>query len=591
MAKSEPESPAAAFFGPQGPLARTLDGFKERVQQTEMAVAVETAVRERHHLIVEAGTGVGKSLGYLVPALLSASPERRRIVISTHTISLQEQLIGKDLPSLKSLMPQPFHAVVAKGRNNYLAPRRLDLALSEAESSLQGEKDGTELRRIQEAWRASAEGTRQEIDPQPDPLVWESVQSEHGNCLGRSCLNFEDRCSYQVARRNLGDADLIVVNHSLYMADLVLRASGARILPDHDVVVFDEAHTLENVALDHFGARLSRRMLRLLMFRIGAQGPQPSYLANFPGSERARRLVSECLAAGDGLFERIVEYVGGPSRQREVDQVGRIHDELSPRLHDLASALVDLKPKAGSREREVELVSYIQRVDQMRATLFRLLEPQPGASVHWAEVGAQPLQVSLHMKPLEVDTTLKELLFDRVGTVVLTSATLSIGRKDGLAFIAGSVGATAARQLVLGSPFDFKRHVRLRVPTWLDEPQPTPEYDEKVGRAVVDYVERAQGGAFVLFTSYQQMRRVRDFVADRFDALGFPLLVQGGGMDRRVMVERFRESQNSVLFGTDSFWQGVDVQGKTLRLVIITRLPFPVPGDPLNRARSALVRE
>lgn len=580
------------FFSDNGPAAQELEGYRLRPQQLEMAHAVSSAMSNRRHLVVEAGTGVGKSLGYLVPAVLEAIANGRRVLVSTQTLSLQDQLIQKDIPWLEKVLPGRFVAEVAKGRSNYVAPRRLEMASAGAEDSGADLEIADQLRRIKYALRKpKAEGTRQEIFPVPTYDVWEQVQSEHGNCLGKACSHFDDDCPYHVARRRLQDADLIVVNHSLYLSDLALRAKGAKILPDHDVVIFDEAHNLESVALDHFGSRLTRRMVRLLLMRLHRRHKGMGFLQYVSNSEPARRLCSDVEDAADVFFDSVSRFCGGQQGSREIADENQIQDCLSPVLRDLAAELSDLKLDCGSAEQESEFQSYITRLDGMVDALEVILRPngREGVSVHWAESMNRGKSVSIQSKPLKVNETLKSLLFERVSTVILTSATLATGRQNGLDFVAKSLGAVDSERLQLGSPFDYQANVRLRVPTWLNEPSKDEDYEERCANAVLNYVERSQGGAFILFTSYDFMNKIRDRIFSRLNDLGYPVFVQGEEMPRAMMVKAFQESSHSVLFGTDSFWQGVDVKGDKLRLVIIARLPFSVPSAPLQRARAKLV--
>jgi ATP-dependent DNA helicase DinG len=580
------------FFSETGPAAQELEGYRLRPQQLEMAHAVASAMSKQGHLVVEAGTGVGKSLGYLVPAVLEAIARGRRVLVSTHTLSLQDQLIQKDIPWLEKVLPGRFTAEVAKGRSNYVAPRRLEMAVAGAEESGADLEIKDQLRRIQFALRQpKAEGTRQEIFPAPTYDVWEQVQSEHGNCLGKACPHFDDDCAYHVARRRLQDADLIVVNHSLYLADLALRAKGAKLLPDHDVVIFDEAHTLEAVALDHFGARLTRRMVRLLLMRLHRRHRGMGFLQYVRNSGSARRLCSDVEDAADVFFDSVSQFCGGMRGDREISDENQIRDSLSPVLRDLAAELSDLKLDCGSQEQESEFQSYISRIDGMVEALQVILRPnaKEGLSVHWAESSGRGSAVSIQSKPLKANEMLKKLLFDRIGTVVLTSATLATGRHNGLEYIARSLGAVESDRLQLGSPFDYQANVRLRIPTWLNEPSKEEDYEERCANAILNYIERSQGGAFVLFTSYDFMNKIRDRIIGRLEDLGYPVFVQGEEMPRAMMVKAFQESSNSVLLGTDSFWQGVDVKGEKLRLVIIVRLPFSVPSAPLQKARARLV--
>ncbi len=588
---SAPDQDSRWFFGEDGPAAAAMPGYAPRPEQMAMASAVEAALRDSRHLVVEAGTGVGKSLGYLVPSLLTLLPEGARIVVSTHTLSLQQQLIQVDLPLLAKLLPMPFQAELAKGRGNYLSPRRAEAALASTVMTDDSPRL-QEIRRVMRAWEATDEGTRQEIHPQPDPMVWDELQSEQGNCLGRACSHYEDDCSFYLARRRIQEAQVLVVNHSLYMADLVLRQIDKPLLPRHDVVIFDEAHTLEGVAREHFGARLSRFMVRRVLLRLARRGRHPGLLQLLPRAEWARRLAETALEATDAFFEAVGRRARDAGGALPIHEPGTVEDGLSAPLMDLAAALSDLVALAPSKEKRLELQVCRRGLDELAASVQGILRPSPDAEgmVHWVEAGARPLRATLHRKPLEISDLLAEQLFGPMRSVILTSATLSVGRRDGLNHAARALGCPDAEKLVVGSPFDYKEHVRLRVPTWLDEPDQGTDYDERLAHAILHYVERSQGGAFVLFTSYQAMRRARDILARDLEDRGFPFFVQGDGMDRGRMIEEFKKTRDGVLFGTDSFWQGVDVPGQALRLVIITRLPFAVPSDPLQKARAERIR-
>lgn len=579
------------FFGEDGPAKASMPGYSPRPEQIAMSSAVEEALRGSRHLVVEAGTGVGKSLGYLVPSLLTLLPEGARIVVSTHTLSLQQQLMAVDLPMLAGLLPMPFQAELAKGRGNYLSPRRAETALELATTAGDASR-AQEIRRVIETWNGTKDGTRQEIHPQPDPPVWEDLQSEQGNCLGRACSHYETDCSFYQARRRLREAQVLVVNHSLYMADLVLREIDKPLLPPHDVVIFDEAHTLESVAREHFGGRLTRFMVRRVLLRLARRGRHPGLLQLMARAEWARRLAEIALEATDAFFVSVGRRALACGGAFAIESPGDVEDGLSSPLMELSAALADLVALASSKEKRLELQACARRLDELAALVQQILHPKPdsGNMVHWVESGRRLERATLHMKPLEVSDLLAERLFGPMRSVILTSATLSVGRRDGLNHAARSLGCPGADKLIVGSPFNYHEHVRLRVPTWLDEPDRGEDYEERLANAILHYVERSQGGAFVLFTSYQSMRRTRDALASDFEERGFPFLVQGDAIDRGRMIEEFKKTENGVLFGTDSFWQGVDVPGRSLRLVIITRLPFAVPSDPLQKARAERIR-
>ena len=578
------------FFADQGPLAQRLPGYRRRDAQVEMARAVEDRVLDGGTLIVEAGTGVGKSFGYLVPALLNAVPAGKRVLLSTHTIALQEQLIGKDLPALQGLVP-PFRAVLAKGRGNYLAPRRLEQALSQAASDIPGVGPGAELERIASWAEHADEGSLQEIDPRVEPEVWEMVQSEHGNCLGRACSHYESDCFYHRARRRLEDAQVLVVNHSLMLADLALRQSGGRLLPDYDVVVVDEAHTLASVAIDNFGRASAATGWSCSSSASTIPGVDAATFVIMQKGRAPGPWVQRALEASGAFFDALYDFCGGLAATRELDSPYPINDPLSPLLDDLAGELESLAALAKRREEDVELRSYATRVDRLAVELGNVLSRANPDAVHWAETGARVNRVELHARPLDVSAALQELLFECRHAVILTSATLQTGGRDGLDWVGSALGCKDAEQLVVGSPFDYEHRVTLRVPVELSEPRPGREYEEQAAAAALRYLRESDGGAFVLFTSYDFMRRLHRRLLPDLSRDGHPVLLQGEGRSRSRMLEDFKASGRAVLFGTDSFWQGVDVRGEALRCVIITRLPFPVPSQPLFRARCEKLKE
>ncbi|MEZ6195192.1 MAG: ATP-dependent DNA helicase [Planctomycetota bacterium] len=574
----------ASFFAEKGPLARALSGYRPRPQQLAMAQAVARAADRGHHLVVEAGTGVGKSFGYLVPLILGPLTEGRRVLVSTQTLSLQDQLFTKDLPFLRGCLDLDFRAEVAKGRSNYLAPRRLERALAEARGRLGGEGLAEELERLRREIGRTREGTRQEILPLPWGEAWDAARSERHDCLGQECPHFDDDCWFHRARRRVFTADLVIVNHSLFFADLALRDTGNAVLPDYDVVVFDEAHGLEAAALSHFGARISRAQVLAALARLHRPTRGRGLLVSVPGSEIARAAVGEAARAAGAFFTEVA-LLCGREDQREIRGEEGLEDGLREPLAALSAELDALAKRQGDRGRQAELAYHSARIQELADATGRCLEIDEDR-VHWVEKGAGLEDVALEMRPLEAGPLLRERLFDRVRSVVMTSATLSVGRSGGLAWVAKRLGVPEAEKLQLGSPFDFGERVRLRVPTWLDQPRDDEEWWDRASRAVLDYIERSQGGAFVLFTSYGAMQSVRRRIAGRLEQLGFPLLVQGDGLGRAAMLDRFREDERSVLLGADSFWQGVDVKGEGLRLVVIAKLPFPVPSLPINRARA-----
>lgn len=576
-------------LGRGGVLSRRLEGFRERPQQLEMARAAARAFREGGTLLAEAPTGVGKSLAYLVPALLELVDRGRRVVVSTHTIALQEQLLNSDLPLLGGCLPVEFVALKAVGRGNYLSRRRLADALTHAPTLLSGDRQAQRLQLLAGWAERSTEGTLQDLGERPGD-VWDLVRSEADNCLGRRCPTY-GTCFFHEARRRLESAHVIVANHALYFSDLRLREEDAGVLPDHDALILDEAHHVEHVAAEHFGLDVSRRMLEHYLSRLSARGRGLGVLHRLRNGPHGG-----AVALVDDLRGAVREFFGGveawlarnpAARMREP---GVVRDVLSGPLLELARLLAEEVTPADERE-AVELESQVLRARGLGESVRALLAVDDPGLVYFVEQDPGGRDTALVARPLEVAPILEERLFQRLPTVVLTSATLGVGPgEDGLGYAAGRLGCGDAERLVLGSPFRFEERVEVHVPASL--PLPDEEgYPRAAAEAIAAYVRRTRGGAFVLFTSYRSLEAVHGLLAGPLGAEGYSVLKQGGSLDRRRMLELFRGDGNAVLFGTDSFWEGVDVPGPPLRLVVLARLPFPVPTLPLNAARAEELRK
>ncbi len=591
-----------AVLGEDGRIAQRLEHWEHRPQQLEMAEAVRRAIDEKGHLVVEAGTGVGKSFAYLVPAILAAhdsrghergegESKRRRIVVSTQTISLQEQLIEKDVPFLNAILPVEFSAVLVKGRSNYLSLRRAAGA-GERARSLFDESDPVEqLGRIREWSGRTSDGSRSDLEFQPLPTVWDEVRSEHGNCLGRKCPTYDD-CFYYAARRRVWNADLLVVNHALFFSDLALRREGAQVLPDYDVVVLDEAHTVEAVAGDHMGLAVSSGQIDYLLGKLYNDRTQKGLLVHHQLGE-LQSLVDRIRFASDAFFADVRDW-----RDRHARSNGRVRAPLegvenpvSPPLRRLAGEIVEFAESIEKDEQRIELVAAAERCIGTSVALDDWLGQRRADSVYWVEPGGRGgRQTKLVCSPIDVGPILREELFDAVPTVVLTSATLAVGRRD-FGFVQGRLGLSNTETLQLGSPFDYREQARLVVDDEMPDPTENPlVYESAVQDRLRRIVEATDDGVFVLFTSYRMMKNCADRMLPWFTERKRPLFVQGGDLPRSLMLERFKKSAGGVLFGTDSFWQGVDVPGDALRTVVITKLPFSVPDHPLLEARLDAIR-
>jgi ATP-dependent DNA helicase DinG len=577
----------ASILGPGGAIARQLANYEARPQQLEMAEAVGDAIAARRHLMVEAGTGVGKSFAYLVPAILAAVADpKARVVVSTHTISLQEQLVHKDIPFLQRVMPERFTAVLVKGRSNYLSLRRLRVARQRVATLLTDEGGEQQLIDIGRWARTTRDGSKSALPFQPAAAVWDLVESDNTNCLGRKCPDHAD-CFYFKARRQLRDAKLLVVNHALFFSDLALRRAGASLLPDYRVVILDEAHTLEDVAAEHLGLQVSRGSVEYLLNRLFHPRTGRGLLATF-GREGAVRQVDAARFAAEQFFADILQWHACQARS-----TGRVYtpqivaDPVSEELRKLASLLDDIGGKLESDEEKIELSAAAGRCLGLAGALKQWLGQELAGQVYWVEVaGGRQRRVALASAPVDVGPALDEQLYSKVPAVVLTSATLSVGGQSGFDHFRQRLGLAGCDTLQLGSPFDYRRQVELHLFRRLPDPSTLPEaFEEAALEKIREYVTRTRGRAFVLFTSYQMMQRAAARLGPWFTEHGLRLLCQGEGLPRGQLLDQFRTTRQAVLFGVDSFWQGVDVQGEALSNVIITKLPFAVPDRPLIEAR------
>ena len=631
------------IFSPHGLLSRAKN-FEYRPQQQQMAVAVARALQDHGHLAVEAGTGVGKSLAYLIPAILFAVAHRKKAVVSTHTINLQEQLTEKDLPLLADVLgalpvPVKFQFTMLKGRANYLCTRRLHQALQQA-AQLFTSSETAELKRIHAWSRTTTDGSLSDFDIEPDPKVWAQVCSERGLCSPQRCGFPSDFakdhgvCFFQRARHRILSADVLVLNHTLFFTLLggIEEALDDGLLFKNDFVIFDEAHTMERVASRHIGLSVSSGQVRYALHRLWNPRTEKGLLATLRQGVAVRR-VAELLKAGDAFFENVESACdalrreirrrtageGDAERRRawtelRIRRPELVEDTITRPIQQLREAVSDLIKASEDRDIGQELMEANRRLAELRDAVKAFLEQGVPEHVYWVERSGKAHQnLTLNAAPVDVAGFLRQRLFGSGTSVIMTSATLatqagqpSRGNRQRIAtdepsapasalaagaggtlalrYFTQRVGAEAAAQLQVGTPFDYAKQMRLFVVRQMPDPR-EPGYSSALERWIAHFVKRTHGKAFVLFTSTKLMRELGERMQPLFDQLQLSLLVQGTGTPRATLLEKFKDDVDSVLFGTDSFWQGVDVPGEALSNVIITRLPFAVPDHPLIEAR------
>jgi ATP-dependent DNA helicase DinG len=593
-----------SILGPDGAIARRLPNYEPRPEQLHMADAVASAFAKPGHLMVEAGTGVGKSFAYLVPAIQAACADKEfRVVISTHTISLQEQLIRKDIPFLQSVMPDKFSAMLVKGRGNYLSKRRLKVGHQRSLSLLTEVGAQEQLDELMRWAKTTQDGSRSDLDFRPMPAVWELVESDSSNCLGKKCPEYSE-CFYFKARRNMQNAQIFIVNHALFFVDLALRALGrdVGILPKYNAVIFDEAHTLEDVAAEHLGLSITRGHAEYLLNRLYVERRGKAVgLLTIHGDSESWLQVQRTRTAVQLFFNSILDWRtqyqfqnkrGGHGDSLRVRQPAIVADKLSEEFLRMAQQLDRVVKEVTKEEEKIEYESAASRCEGLAANLRSWLKQELPGQVYWIEVsGERGNRLELASAPIEVGPLLREKIFNKIPSVILTSATLSVGGSTGFEFFKERLGFPDEQPAVqLGSPFDYRTQAELHLFRQMPDPTAdTKAFEEACVGKIQEYVARTRGRAFVLFTSNQTMQRTANRLRAWFDSEGLTLICQGDGMPSNRMLEAFRQTEGAVLFGVDSFWQGVDVQGEALSNVIITKLPFTPPDRPVVEARCEAI--
>jgi ATP-dependent DNA helicase DinG len=557
------------ILGEGGIISRKLKSYESRVEQIEMARAIEKAISGGKHLIVEAGTGIGKSLAYLVPFL-------------------QQQLVEKDLPFLKDALELDFQFALSLGSQNYLCLRRLNQARSYG--LFETRREVAEISKIFQWEIDSKTGLRQELDFEPSGKVWGKVSRESDLCLGKSCF-YKDQCYYNKARLKEFESQIIVVNHHLYFANL---ASGGRVLPNFEAVVFDEAQNLEEVATNYLGIEISNDRIRFLLDSIFNPRTGKGLLRRISRLEEKERkkienLTEEVRALSRNLFSEVITQFGKESLTRRIREKNFIPNLLKEPLASLSLALSSLSSLSGNEEEKLELTAFSNRCQEIKLGLNTIIEQKLEGYVYWLEITEKTrgTKCTLQATPLNIAHILKEELFEAIRPVVLTSATLSTN--NNFEYLKGRLGFEEGDELLLASPFDYPQNVLLYLPRHM--PDPNLEFDlyqDKVTEEVKNILEVSGGRAFVLFTSFEMLEKV--YRKAKRSLCSYKLFRQGD-KPRYRLVEEFKRNRNSVLFGTYTFWQGIDIPGKALECVIISKLPFAVPDEPVTEAKMEKLAE
>lgn len=574
-------SQIAGFFSPDGPLSQVLKGYEHREQQVEMAEACAQSIQKQRHLAVEAGTGVGKSLAYLLPAYFHAKQANRPVVISTYTINLQQQLVEKDIPLLESALGEDIRWAVAVGRGNYLCLRRLGNLRNKQPRLFEQDYESRQLARIHDWAFQTQDGSLTDLEFAPSHHLWEQLCSSRFTCTGRNC-SMSDACFFRKARQKLKQSQIVVSNHYLYFSDLSISDENLRIMPPHSCAIFDEAHTLEEVASECLGLSVSERTISYLVRRLVGDEKHGSRLKSYLSDETLENARGVRRAAGE-FFGDVREWIAGDaSGNARIREPLPVVDTVSARLKTLAAGLINEARDLDDEDAASEISGCASEILQHAEAIGIIRTLSLDGYVYWIETERE--DIALRCAPVRPSGLLSQLLFSRLPTVILTGATLTVGKQDPFGFLRERLGLGEMQEMKLGSPFDYSKQATIHIEKSLPSPE-NESYVPAVIHAMKRYLKESQGRALVLFTSYSHMKTVSERLTPFLEEHGCRVLVQGSGLPRAKLLETFRSETDSVLFGTSSFWQGVDVPGEALSSVIIARLPFAVPTLPIQEAR------
>ncbi len=575
------------ILGENGAIARELDSYEERIQQIEMAKAIEDAIQEEEHLIVEAGTGIGKSLAYLIPFIYWAVEEKNRILISTYTKTLQEQLIKRDLPFLKDTLKIDFDFALVVGGENYLCLRMLERARTYG--LLDTKKEVNQLGKIFKIQPYLIRGLKSELDFEPLFKVWHRVCRNADLCMGRGCPHHSD-CYYVKARKKMHKSQVLVLNHHLFFAHL---ASGEKVFPPFKGIVFDEAHNLEEVATSFLGIEVSNTAINFLLNSLSNPASQKGLFFRVKDLKDEKRnllegLVKETKVANELFFSGLRDKLGKDNLKQRIREKGFMTNLLDNPLCRLTFGLNSLLDKEKDEEMKLEISSFLARCLEIKDNLRRVIEQEEKDYVYWVEAFPRSniTRYALHAAPINIAQELKRRLFNRVKVIILTSATLTTNRN--FAFVRERIGLEESRELLLDSSFDYLKQALVYIPSRMPDPwRETSKYFSQVSKEIKDILKIVKGHTFVLFTSFQMLDQIYKEIKE--DKSNLKILKQGD-VPRYQLLEEFKKNRGSVLLGTNTFWQGIDVPGEALQCVIITKLPFAVPNEPIVEAKIEFLK-
>lgn len=597
------------LLGASGPIAKNLPGYQARQPQIILAEHIREAFSTEQDLIAEASTGTGKSFACLVAAFETATVTKTPVVISTHTIALQEQLCDKDVPFLLSKLGVAVKVVLAKGRGNYVSIRRAQIVIDE------GQPDSV----ILEKWLPKTkDGTRESLPGKIDPFVWSRARSDTDQCLGEGCSTY-DTCFYQRARRDLLDAEVIITNHNLVLLDRKMKTIGMKgVLPDYQYLILDEAHEFENVARQVLTFEVKSRDIPNIFYELYNDKLTGVINKLLPGVQQTLReqhttttvdpratiikqtadSISKLLESNDDLFRKVDHYLAGDLNKRFTEKHA-IKTDIYQAIQDVMANLKEINKYFDDKNHKAAVDYVMKRCTEIAMGVDDILElpnvegKDYPSVVAWAYTGQGQNKIKFHglvSAPIFLKPLLKKMFFDSLKSVVLTSATLATGGNDPFKMVESSLGMDKPMKLKLPPVFDYKKQACIIVVE--DMPlQGAPDYIDVMAEQVKKYVKATKGGAFVLFTAFSVMNQVYEKTKVSFETMGYTVLCQGKTLNRTQMISEFKKLKHGVLFGVSSFWTGVDIPGYALRNLIITKLPFPTPDDPLMQAQEEIYKK